>query len=524
MAVTDTTLPEHSTGPATVAAPAEAGEFEQLVGTGDHTSLGRMFIGFSLLLLVVGLALRLVVGLDAATDNGVLGSSLPMIDVSSLIALVFLGVLPALIGLAIVIVPLQVGSPSIAFPRAAALSLWTWLVSGGIFVASVALDGGVGGGDYEAAALGNISLGVMMASLGLGAVCVATTVLAHRPAGMSLARVPLFSWSMLVAASIWIVTFGAALANTILGHVVATDSASDLFDNYEAGLAWLLRGPAVYMLAIPLLGIAGDAVAHVTGRPLRNYGLFQGFIGAFGVLSFGAWAQGPRSVNTVLWAVWALAVALPILGLLAGLGESLRHGKPKADAGLVGSLLALVVLLGGMLVGVVMALDSAGSGTLFDFEPAELAGAQTLFVVAATVVGLVAGTAHWSPQIWGARSNSAAVNVANLLLAAGGVLLGLVFAVEVFLVANDVDASTALGIVSALGALLMCLGVIAALSAAMGTARIAYERGDADPVDESGLTLEWQVTWPAVGAERTAALPEEFTSPYPLAPTEEDER
>ncbi|MCZ7628102.1 MAG: cbb3-type cytochrome c oxidase subunit I [Microthrixaceae bacterium] len=210
MAVTDTTLPEQPTGSATVATPATAGEFEQLIGTGDHTSLGRMFVGFSLLLLVVGLAIRLVVGIDFATDNGVFGSYLPMVDVSSLIALVFLGVLPALLGLAIVIVPLQVGSPSIAFPRAAALSLWAWLVSSGIFVTSIALDGGVGGGDYDAAALGNISFGVMMASLGLAAVCVATTVLAHRPAGMSLARVPLFAWSMLVAASIWIVTFGAA--------------------------------------------------------------------------------------------------------------------------------------------------------------------------------------------------------------------------------------------------------------------------------------------------------------------------
>lgn len=521
MAVTDTTLPEQVKGPGVATTVATPGEIEELIGTGDHASLGRMFISLSLLLLAVSLAMRLIVGIDLATDNGLLGSYLSMVDISSLLSIVFLGALPALVGLAMVIVPLQVGSPSIAFPRAAALSLWAWLVSACIFITSIALDGGVGGGDYDAAALGNISLGVMMASLGLAAICVATTVLTHRPAGMSLARVPLFAWSMLVAGSIWVVTFGAALAHTILGHV-ATDSAPSLLENYEAGLAWLLRGPAIYMIAIPVLGIAGDAVAHVTGRPLRNYGVFQGFIGAFGVLSFGAWAQGPASINTLVWALWALAVALPVLGLLAGLGEALRHGRPRADGGLVGSLLALLVLLGGILIGAVMALDTAGSGTVFDFEPAVLGRAQSLFVVTAAVIGLVAGTAHWSPQIWGARSNSSTVIGASLLLAAGGVILGLSLAVDVFLVANDVDASTAIGIMSALGALGMLVGVLGALSASLASSRNAYEGSGPGPDDESGLTLEWQVPFPAVGAERTVAIPEEFTSAYPFAPLEEN--
>ena len=203
MAVTDTTLPQQAAAGSVVSesAPSTPGELEELIGTADHTSLGRLYIGFSLLLLAVALAIRLVIGVDLATDNGIFGSYLAMIDPSATIALVFLGVMPALLGLAMVIVPLQVGSPAIAFPRAAALSLWAWLVGAGIFITSIALDGGVGGGDYDAAVLGNISLAVMMASLALGATCVATTVVTHRPAGMGLARVPLFAWSMLVAAA-----------------------------------------------------------------------------------------------------------------------------------------------------------------------------------------------------------------------------------------------------------------------------------------------------------------------------------
>ncbi len=520
MAVTHTTLPSQATGQRAASESTAPGELEEFIGTGDHTSLGRMYIGFSLLLLVVGLAIRLLVGIDVATDNSVLGSYVAMVDISSLVALVFLGVLPAMLGLAMVIVPLQIGSPAIAFPRAAALSLWTWLISAGLFVTSIALDGGVGGGDYQASSLGNISLAMMMVALGLGAVCVATTVMTHRPAGMTLPRVPLFTWSMLVASSIWIVTFGAAVAQTILGHV-ASDSAPGLLEHFDVALGWLMRGPAIYMLAIPLLGIAGDAVAHVSHRPLRNYGVFQGIIAAYGILSFGAWAQGTSSVNTLMWALWALAIALPVLALLGGIGENLRHGRVKLHAGLFGAVLGLLILLGGVLVGLLIALDAAGPDTLFDFAPGLLGRSQSVFVITAAVLGVVAGIAHWSPQIWGTRVRNSTVNGSSVMVAVGGALIGLILAIEVFLVANDTNADTVIGIVQAVGGLLAVLGVLGALAASMRSARESFEGAGGGPSDDEGLTLEWQVPWPAVGALRTAELPEEILTPYPLAPIEE---
>ena len=113
---------------------------------------------------------RLLVGLDIATDNGFLGARVPMLNASSLLALIVLGAVPFLLGLAISVVPRQVGSPSIAFPRAAALSFWAWLITSGIFITSVAINGGVLGGDRAAARLGNVAIGGVMASLVLGAV------------------------------------------------------------------------------------------------------------------------------------------------------------------------------------------------------------------------------------------------------------------------------------------------------------------------------------------------------------------
>ncbi|MGI9578958.1 MAG: cbb3-type cytochrome c oxidase subunit I [Microthrixaceae bacterium] len=528
MAVTETKppeAPEQGTQTATSPAERQPGELETLIGTGDHTSIGRLYIGFSLLLLLAGLIARILTGLDSATDGGILGESYQLlVDSSSLVALVFLGVIPLLLGVATLIVPLQVGSPTIAFPRAAALAMWSWLVFGAIFITSTALDGGIGGNDLDAATLGNVSLGAMMVALALGSVCVATTVVSHRPEGMGLNRTPLFAWSMLVASAIWIVSLGSALAWSIIGHLEA-DSTGALVDNFSVGLGWLLRGPAVYMLAIPVLGIAGDAVATATGRPLKNFGAFQAMIGGFGIFSFGAWAQNPGSVNTILWALWALAIFLPLLGLLGGLAESMRHGKVRLTAALVGSLLGLLNLLGAATVGLLMALNTAGEGNLFDFSSAQLSKAQVIFVVTAAVAGALAGIAHWSPQIWGAPAADTGASISIGMVDVGGGLVATVLAIEVFVQAGGDNTGDAIfGGFEAAGALLALAGIAGALASYLGATRDPEADDDSDvDSDEapSGMTLEWQVDFPASAGGRTVAVGA-VESPYPLYESTED--
>jgi cytochrome c oxidase subunit 1 len=516
MAVTETP-PETEAAPAVEPPARRPGELERLLGTGDHTTIGRLYVGISLLFLISALVARAVLAIDQVLSDGFLGAWARLFDSSSLVALLVLGVVPLLLGIAIHMVPLQVGSPTIAFPRAAALSLWAWVVFGGIFLTSAALRGGIGGSDVDAAELGNVALGGVLVALGLASVCVATTVMVHRPAGMTLARVPLFTWSMLVACSVWIVSFGAALAPVVLGAITA-ESADGLFDNFTSGLGWLVRGPAVYMVAIPVLGIAGDAVATATHRPLRNYGLFQGLIGAFGVLSFGAWAQGPVAINTVVWVVAAIGVGAPLVLFLGGLAESMRHGRVALGAPLVGSLLALVNLLGAVAVGALMALDTAGTGTLFDFPPQALSTAQATFAITAAVTGALAGLAHWSVKVWGSLAEDRLATLSIVLADLGGGLLGTTYAVQVLVQADDPRAAHALfGILAAAGVVAMLAGVVGALVAYLGAASEGAE-GPEDPFE--GLTLEWRTPSPAIGGVRTGD-PVEISSPYPFAPTEE---
>jgi len=398
--------------------------------------------------------------------------------------------------------------------------MWTWLISAAVFITSMALDGGIGGNDFDASVLGNASFGAIVVSLALASVCIATTVVTHRPAGLTLARTPLFAWSMLVASAVWILSFGSAIAWSVIGHLGA-DSAPALLDNFAVGLGWLLRGPAAYMLAIPVLGLAGDAISAATGRPLRNYGTFQALIAFYGVFSFGAWAQSPESVDTLLWALWALAIMVPLLGLLGGLAESMRHGPVRITAAVVGSLLALVNLLLAGLVGLLMALDTAGSGNLFDFGPLQLGTAQTILVFTAALAGGLAALAHWSPQVWGTQVNDQMAAASIGAVDVGGGIVGLTLLIEVLVQAGGKDTADAIfGGFEAAGAVIALAGVVASLFAYLGASR-EESVGDGDDEPVVGLTLEWQVPSPAIAGARTAELPV-IDSPYPFHESEED--
>lgn len=516
MALTETRPDATADAPGVAGRPAP-GPLERMAGTGDHVSIGRIWIGSSLVLLALALVGRFVFGIDLATDNGLLGDNQAMLGNSSLMAVALIGVVPLLLGLATAVVPLQIGSPSVAFPRAAALALWGWLVSAIIFMTSVVLRGGVGGTDTEAARLGNVALGGMLVAIALGSVCIATTVMSSRPEGMGLARVPMFAWSMLVAATVWIVTAGAMFAHVVVGQISQADSAG-LAENFTEGLLWALRGPSVYALAIPVLGIAADVVITASGRGPVPYGAMQGVVGAYGALSLGIWAQVPEAVDTVLWTLFALGIAAVVLAALGGLADVLRRGPVTAGAPLVASLLALLLLLGAVACGLLIALDRAGSGELWGLDQGLLVVGQASFVLGAAAAGGLAGMFHWTPLVWGGRVQQGLGAAAALMVLVGSGLLGTVAIVQSIVQREDPTSGAApLGALVAAGSVLFLLGVLSGLAGSLTAARSA----DSDDDEPAGQTLEWAFPRPTNGGSVPDDLPA-VTSPYPLRTEETD--
>jgi heme/copper-type cytochrome/quinol oxidase subunit 1 len=492
-------------------APASEPGLYRIVTTGDHKTVGRLYIGFSLLFLLVVLVLGVLVGFER-TDQGsidVLGSVDSYFQAWVLwkVGLIVLGVAPLFVGIAMVVVPLQIGSPAIAFPRAAAASMWGWLVGGLIFAISLAADGGLGtppsgGVDPDAAALTIAGLTMVLISLVLAAVCIATTVISLRPAGMYLHRVPMLSWSSLVASVTWILVLPVAIANLVIAYVDFRNPEPVSFGlQVSRQIQWMLRPPTVFVFVIPALGILGDIVPVAAKVRQNLYSVLLGAVALFGLLGFGAFVQTDNVEEQFVYIAVSFALLVPVLMYLGGIADTMRRGGK--NVGLPPTAL-LCALLGTLVVfaGAAMAAIRAISG--FDLAGVTQTSAADASFNAALLGGLCAalgGVAWWSSKIMG-RSFSELGRPLALLLGGGAIVAAVPELIAAFLdqpggfvptLSSVEDGVEPSNLISAIGLVLVALGVLGFIGLLLKSMR---GRGDtpADPVD--GHTLEWATSSP----------------------------
>lgn len=394
--------------------------------TADHKRIGRMFISLSLLFAVAGLIADLAVRLDLASADGhtVLNDDV-FVQVFTFTrdALVFGMLIPLFLGIAIYIVPLQVGAPNIAFPRAAAASLWGWLVSMGVLIGAYLGNGGPGGGWSDGVDLHLLAVAGLVLSLLIGSICVAVTTMTMRAPGMYMDRTPPFAWSALVTASMLVVSLGVVLGQIAILYIDHRYGRVFLDGNYGiwSRIDWMYRTPQLFIYVVPVLGVAAEVMLAAARRwvfePLALY-FTIGLVGLFG---FGAWAnfgitaEGVDIVDglegIVLVGLYAGALA-GTMGLLALLGftlwQSRRWPRPSTAvlaAFAAGQLIAVAALVGLIGAGVDW-LQIAGRG-IDGNAPLRLTtwvtGQQSLLIYGAGLLGALAALHWWAPKIWGKR-------------------------------------------------------------------------------------------------------------------------
>lgn len=514
------------TAPASVAHPAATEETARpsglagMLGTADHIGLGRMWILASLLFLLVAGVAGGLVGVERldASEVDVLDDALPELFSLHATAGIFLFLVPAFLGIATAVVPLQVGAVTVAFPRAAAAAFWGWFLSSGVLLASYAIEGGAPaeGSDPDGVLLWVVGLGGVLVSLCLATVCVVTTVWALRTAGMSLDRVPTFSWSMLVAGLVWLVSLPVLFAVLVLLYLDV-----EYGSGIEAGslLRWAFSPPQVFAYAIPALGLLLEAAPVAAGVRQRRHGLLIGAVGAFGILAIGAdmlmVGRDTDITQDFLYVVGAFALVLPLLALLGGVGDTLRRGRPRLTSPLLFGVVAVLALLLGAVVNAVRVIDNLDLvGTTADTSATHLA-------LAAGAVGVVGALHHWSSKIFGTLFGEGIGRAAAALLLLGGAVLaipdlasglldqpaGLVAGVDVE------DGVELLNLVSLIGGVVVVLGVLLVLVNLVGS----VSRRSDDPVPSDpwgGHTLEWRTASPPVPGGPGPLEP--VTSPAPL--------
>jgi heme/copper-type cytochrome/quinol oxidase subunit 1 len=491
-------------------------------GSGDPAVIGRLWIGTSLLFLLGGLVLSVVIGAESLkTLTFDVFSQDTYFQAFSLqhVGLVFLAAMPLLVGVGTVVVPRQIGAHTIAFPRAAAGAYWAYLLGAAMTVAAYLVNGGPYGGSVEGVDLFLLSLGLVSLAIILASICIATTVLALRPAGMSLDRVPAFAWSMLVATVAW--TAGLAVLVGVLALLfvdhhyrafnLSNGSSADFARNIESWISFMRTQPQIYALGIPALGFASDVVTTLTGRPQKRHGILIASIALFGVLSFGAWTvagiTNGHIYREALFTGMSVAVLLPFLAVLGGVAESIVKGTLTVRAPLLYALGAMLVLGGALVVGALQVVAP------FHLLGTTAHDAVTFGLVTAAVITGIGAAHWWWPQIVGQHLTQPLAIVTAGLLFLGGIVWIVPLAIAGFLdqpfgfisAAAMRDGVEVLNGVAMVGAGVVALAVVFFLiNLAASLARSADDAETlVDPWD--GFTLEWAADPRAVAV--TSATP-----------------
>ena len=383
----------------------------QWITSSDHKKIGRLFIGTSLLSAVLVAILGLLFGLERISPAQMQilpgDATLQMFSLYQF-ALVFGVLAPLFIGIAIAVVPTQLGARAVAFPRVAQFGFWAWLFGALMVDISIIGNGGPGGGATDLVDL--YLLGVALAAVGLlaASLCIATSVLTARAPGMTLDRIPAFSWSALAGSIATLLSLPVMIGTIIYVYVDHTHAQLIFGGNkgINSFLGWSLSQPMTIVFVIMALGVLAE-VAPFTARteqPLRPIVLAG--IGIISTAVLGAVTQtsqildwvGTNSDKVKSTLLHSLFNGLPLLGMLIVVLLSLlclKVGTPRVTASFALSLLGVLMIIVGVL----------GNG-LYTLKPASLDGTVfsegiVLYLVYGGLLSALGALSHWAPLLWG---------------------------------------------------------------------------------------------------------------------------
>jgi cytochrome c oxidase subunit I len=442
--------------------------------------------------------------------------------------MIYLFVTPMAIALAIYLVPLQIGAATMAGPRLTLTGFWVWL-SGGLIMESswLTADGAGRAGWFSYTPLSNGTntpgvgqdlwvMGVLLAAIGMWVMgaCVVATIARRRAPGMSLLRMPVFTWTELVSMLMVVGAFPALIIVMALlfidrhgGHIfVGFNGAIDYQD-----LFWFFGHPVVYVMFFPYLGAAAEAIAVGSRKRWFGYVAFVGSIMLFAALSMSVWAHHmfvTGGVTNQYFAFTSTALVVPAgieyfdaIATMAGGSLVLRTSM------LFGITFFVQFLIGG-LTGVFVAspvLDYHVNSSYFVIAHFH----YTLF--AGSVFGFFAGVYHWFPKVTGALLRE---SLGKLQLAIMIVGTNMTF-FPMFILGEDGMSRRisrypthpgwgTLNLIESIGAGIIALGILVFLVNVFVSLR---RRIPAGPDPWLGHTLEWATPSPPPALNFVAPLP-----------------
>jgi cytochrome c oxidase subunit 1 len=367
------------------------------VTTVDHKKIGIMYGAAALVFLMIGGFEALLIRVQLWAPRGTLLSADMYNQVFTMhgTTMVFLVVMPIGAAFANYLMPLQIGARDVAFPRINAFSLWVF-VGGGIFINSAWIfGGGADGGWFNYAPNNGVifspSHGIDFWNLGLiiagvaslaGAVNLIVTVLNMRAPGMTLMKMPIFTWMTLVTQFLLLFAIPVLTSAQVLLMMDRLFDAN--FFNVAKGanpllwehLFWIFGHPEVYLMILPAFGLVSEMLPVFSRKPIFGYPfiVFSGV--AIGFMGWGVWAHhmfvsgiGPISVTT--FSLTTMFIAVPTGVKILNWTATMWGGKLRFTTPMLFSIgLVAMFTIGGL------------SGVTHSVAPADAQQTDTYYIVA----------------------------------------------------------------------------------------------------------------------------------------------
>jgi len=323
-------------------------------------------------------------------------------------------------GFANAIMPLQIGSPDVAFPRLNMVSYWLYLFGGIVVMLGFLTPGGAAGfGWFAYAPLSNVInspnvgsdlwiLGLTMSGMAsiLGAVNFITTIFTMRAPGMTMFRMPIFTWNILLTSVLVLMAF-PVLAAAMLMLEADRKFGATVFDAANGGailwqhLFWFFGHPEVYILALPFFGIATEILPVFSRKPIFGYkGLVFATIAIAG-LSVAVWAHHmyvTGAVNLPFFAFMTMLIAVPTGVKFFNWIGTMWGGSVSFETPMLWTIGFLTTFLFGGLTGIILAAPPLD----FHVSDSYFVVAHFHYVVFGTVVfAMFAGFYFWWPKFTG---------------------------------------------------------------------------------------------------------------------------
>ncbi|WP_158059462.1 cbb3-type cytochrome c oxidase subunit I [Halorussus halophilus] len=391
--------------------------------TTNHKDVGILYTVTALFFLVFGGVLALLLRVQLWTPGA---TFLPALSYNQAVSahgliMVFWFLSPFAFGFANYVVPLQIGAKDLAFPRLNALSYWLYLFSG-ILLGVSFFQGGTFEGGWTmyaplnlpvytpniGASTAVLALMLFTASVTIGSVNFLTTIHRMRAEGLTLRRMPLFTWTILLTVWMMLFAFAALLAalliltsDRLLGtqYFAATGHAGSLL---WAHLFWFFGHPEVYIVFFPALGVMAETFQTFTGQRLVGRKWFIAAMVLVALQSFFVWMHHMflTAINLqikTLFMATTIGISLPFDLMVFSLIYTTIKGRVRFTTPFLFSFGALILFILGGITGVFL-----GAVVLdYEFRGTYWVVAHFHYVMVGGVTALVGGLYYWYPKITG---------------------------------------------------------------------------------------------------------------------------